>query len=158
RQGRARSAATRTRPRPPPAARGSHSRPSGAYGGARASASEGLSDADVELGPGITRSADRWCCYIQANGPKARVIATADPRPKQHLLLELRQGGRIVAAGIEKRHDADAVGDLDPRFEAQFESGFAADRLVVGIEITRHLIAVGADRTAAAGIDALVRR
>ena len=60
-------------------------------------------------------------------------------------MAKLRYTARVKAAGIDKRDDADCVGDLDARLEAQLQARLTANRVVIDIEWAGFLIRVSAD-------------
>ena len=71
-------------------------------------------------------------------------------------MAKLRHTRPVEAAGIDEWNDADRIGDFDARFQAQLETGFTADRVVIDVERSGFLVRVCTDRPTAAGINALV--
>src|SRR5690348_16656679 len=72
-------------------------------------------------------------------------------------MTQLRYTAQVKAARINEWYDANRVGDLDARLEAELHARFTADRVVIEVERSRFLISVCADRSTAAGINTLVR-
>src|SRR6185369_16924406 len=121
-------------------------------------ASERLAEADIDLDRRIGGAPPQRRRDIETHRPERGIIAQSKPWTIEDLLVELRHRVGVVAAGIEKRHDADRLRELYARLQAQFKARPSADRVVVGIERPGHLIAVSPHRTAAADVDPLVGR
>src|SRR6185436_14235554 len=85
-------------------------------------ASERLAEADIDLDRRIGGTPPQRCRDIETQRPERRVVAQSEPRTIEDLLVELRHRAGVVAAGIEKRHDADRLRNLEARLQAHFEA------------------------------------
>ena len=73
--------------------------------------------------PEIARLKPAYGIFVngQFTNGRGEAVKTINPANEQPL-AEFGHAGRVVAAGIEERHDADIVGDLDPCLSTQFEA------------------------------------
>ncbi len=111
-------------------------------------------DADVEgIGPlagaPLQRHRD-----VETDGSDGGVVAQAEAGGVAHGRGPIGEGSGIGLAHIEEGHDADRVGDLDPRLQRGLEQALAAGDIAERIAGTEAFVVVAADRAAAAGIEA----
>src|SRR5207253_8430041 len=99
----------------------------------------------------IERNAD-----VEPDRPQARIIARAKAG-RGTPVLEVRQRFGGQRTSIEEWHDAEIAAELleaDARFERKFREASAADRVTVGVFWAKLLVAVAANRPAAARVEA----
>src|SRR4029077_11722322 len=82
-------------------------------------ASEGLSEADVDLDRRVSGALMQRGRQVEPKRPERSIVAQTQPHPIEKGAAELRHGALVIAASIDERDDADGVGDLDPGFQVE---------------------------------------
>src|SRR5262249_39546378 len=98
------------------------------------SASEGLSDADIDAERGIAVALVERHADVEACGAEVRIVAHArtgaDARRK---LRKIGEGVGIGTAGIDEGHGAERLADALAELDAALDHARAAQRIVPGI-------------------------
>ena len=82
-------------------------------------ASEGLAEADIDLDRGIGAALVQRRRQVEPQRPERSVIARPYAYAVKQRAAELRHRALVIAAGINKRNDADRFGDLDAGFQVE---------------------------------------
>src|SRR6266446_1811272 len=85
----------------------------------RGCASEGLTEADIDLDRRVGAALMQRGRQVEPQRPERSVVAQTQAYPVEKGAAELRHGALVIAARIDERNDADGVGDLDSGFQVE---------------------------------------